>query len=99
MTDLGLMKYFLEIQMKQSKGKFFISQEKYVIDLLKIIYMSNCKFITAHMTLNEKLELNDEEKSADAKAYRSLVGCLIYFTNIRLDIMHSMRYTSRFMSK
>ena len=35
MTDLGAMKYFLGLQVKQSPGKTFLSQEKYVEDMLK----------------------------------------------------------------
>ena len=35
MTDLGPMKYFLGIQVCQCKGEIFISQEKYLEDLLK----------------------------------------------------------------
>ncbi|XP_022890207.1 uncharacterized protein LOC111405510 [Olea europaea var. sylvestris] len=41
MTDLGVMKYFLGIQVKQSKGEIFISQEKYTEDLLKKFHMEN----------------------------------------------------------
>ena len=34
-TNLGTMKYFLGIQVKQSRGRIFLSQEKYAEDLLK----------------------------------------------------------------
>ena len=34
MTDLSLMKYFLGVQVRQSKEEIFISQEKYIEDLL-----------------------------------------------------------------
>uniref|UniRef100_A0A2N9IDT2 Reverse transcriptase Ty1/copia-type domain-containing protein n=1 Tax=Fagus sylvatica TaxID=28930 RepID=A0A2N9IDT2_FAGSY len=40
MTDLGLMKYFLGIQVRQSKGEVFICQEKYIEDLLKKFHMA-----------------------------------------------------------
>ena len=33
MADLGLMKYFLGIQVKQEQGHIFLSHEKYVADL------------------------------------------------------------------
>ena len=41
MTDLGPMKYFLGIQVKQELGRIFISQAKYACDLLKRFYMKN----------------------------------------------------------
>jgi hypothetical protein len=55
MKDLGLMRYFLGIQVKQSLRKIFISQEKYVADLLKKFNMLECKPIASPMAANEKL--------------------------------------------
>ena len=36
MTDLGLMKFFLGIEVKQSKNGIFISQSKYANSFKKI---------------------------------------------------------------
>ncbi|CAL1369879.1 unnamed protein product [Linum trigynum] len=67
MTDLGLMKYFLGIQVKQSPGEIFISQEKYTEDMLKRFHMTTCKQISTAMALNEKLQRNDgAEKSMES---------------------------------
>ncbi|XP_060671024.1 secreted RxLR effector protein 161-like [Ziziphus jujuba] len=49
------------------------------------------------MALNEKLHKDDGAEKVDAKNYRSLVGCLIYLTNTRLDIVFAVSYVSRFM--
>ncbi|XP_022869102.1 uncharacterized protein LOC111388579 [Olea europaea var. sylvestris] len=57
MTDLGVMKYFLGIQVKQSKGEIFISQEKYTEDLLKKFHMENCKSISTPMAANDKPDI------------------------------------------
>ncbi|XP_022865913.1 uncharacterized protein LOC111385730 [Olea europaea var. sylvestris] len=83
MTDLGVMKYFLAIQVKQSKGEIFISQEKYTEDLLKKFHMENCKSVSTPMAANDKLRKDDGAKKIDAKLFRSLVGSLIYLTNTR----------------
>ena len=99
MTDLGLMKYFLGIQVKQSKGKIFISQEKYIEDLLKRFQMNECKPVSTPMALNEKLQQTDGAAKVDAKYFRSLVGSLIYLSNTRPDIVHSVSLISRFMNK
>ncbi len=56
MTDLGLMKYFLGIQVRQRKRENFISQEKYIENLLKKFNISNCKPMTTPMAMNEKLQ-------------------------------------------
>ena len=55
MTYLGLMKYFLGIQVKQPKGEFFISQEKYIEEPLKKFHMSDCKPMPTLVALNGKL--------------------------------------------
>ncbi|KAG6470938.1 hypothetical protein ZIOFF_072026 [Zingiber officinale] len=99
MSDLGLMRYFLGFQVKQSSGEIFISQEKYVEDLLKKFQMLSCKLVPTAMTLNEKLQQEDDSEMADEKLYRSLVGSLIYLTNTRPDIVQPVSVLSRFMSK
>ncbi|XP_057535385.1 uncharacterized mitochondrial protein AtMg00810-like [Amaranthus tricolor] len=95
MTDLGAMKYFLGMQVKQSPDKIFLSQEKYAEDMLKKFNMSNCK----PMATNEKLSKNDGKEKVDASLYRSLVGSLIYLTNTRPDIFHTVSIISRFISE
>ena len=73
MTNLGLMRYFLGIQVKQSKGEIFISQEKYGEDILKKFNMSNYKPVATLAVVNDNLT-----QKVDASMYHSLVGSLIY---------------------
>ncbi|XP_019108303.1 uncharacterized mitochondrial protein AtMg00810-like [Beta vulgaris subsp. vulgaris] len=99
MTDLGAMKYFLGLQVKQSPGRIFLSQEKYADNLLKKFNMSECKPLATTMALNERLSKNDGKEKVDASIYRSLVGSLIYLTHTRPDIVHVVSIISRFMSE
>ncbi len=99
MTDLGAMKYFLGMQVKQSPGKIFLSQEKYAEDMLKKFNMSDCKPMATPMATNEKLSKNEGIEKVDASFYRSLVGSLIYLTNTRPDIVHAVSIISMFMSE
>lgn len=55
MPDLGLMRYFFGIEVKQFSGEIFISQEKYVANFLKKFNMSKCKPAGTFITVNEKL--------------------------------------------
>ena len=98
MTDLGLMRYFLGMQVKQRPGQIFISQEKYADDLLKKFNMQDCKPLAIPMAMNEKLSKDDGQNKVDATVYKSLVSSLIYLTNSRLDIVHAVNIVSRFMS-
>ena len=45
MKELGELKYFLEIEVAQSKHGIFLSQRKYVLDLLVETGMLNCKHV------------------------------------------------------
>ena len=99
MTDLGLMRYFLGMQVKQKAGHIFIYQEKYADDLLKKFRMTDCKPTSTPMGTNEKLSKEDGKEKVDETIYRSLVGSLIYLTNTRPDIQHAVSIVSRFMSK
>jgi len=99
MTDLGLMKYFLGIQIKQEPGRIFISQEKYIDDLLKKFQMKDCKPMPTPMITSEKMSKNDEVEKVNETNYQSLVGSLIYLTHTRSDIIHTVGMVSRFMSE
>lgn len=57
--DLGNMRYFLGVQVKQFKGGIIISQEKYVDDLLKNFHMENCKPVASPLTMKEKLQQDE----------------------------------------
>ena len=97
MTDLGIMKYFLGMQVKQGRREIFISQEKYAADILKKFYMKDCKAVSTPMALNENLNSNDGAKKVDENQYRSLVGSLIYLTHTRPNITQAVSMLSRFM--
>lgn len=96
MTDLGEMTYFLGIETKQKKGEVFISQQKYAKEILKKFKMDECKSVDTSMSQNEKLMKEVEVEKIDEKIYRSLVGCLMYLTSTRPDILHSVSLLSRF---
>lgn len=97
MTDLDLIRYFLGIQVTQSEEGIFISQGKYIEELLKKYRMTDCKPTETPMGTNEKLSKEDGAQKVDASTYRSLVGSLIYLTNTRPDIVNAVSIVSRYM--
>ncbi|KAL3339575.1 hypothetical protein AABB24_028262 [Solanum stoloniferum] len=88
MTDLGEMVYFLGMEIKQEKNELFICQKKYAKDILTKFRMENCKETATPMCQKEKLSKNDEAEKVDKTLYRSLVGCLMYLTATRPDILY-----------
>ncbi|KAK8935961.1 hypothetical protein KSP39_PZI012924 [Platanthera zijinensis] len=99
MTDLGSLKFFLGLQIKQLEGGIFISQELYTINLLKKFNMENCNPTVTPMSATEKLSpKEEEEEGADKEKYRSLIGSLMYLTNSRPDIENAVNIAARFIS-
>ncbi|KMT07734.1 hypothetical protein BVRB_6g146570 [Beta vulgaris subsp. vulgaris] len=95
--DLGLLHYFLGLEVKQGADGIFISQRKFAMDLVKRFNLTECKSACTPMNVNEKLSTNDGSGAANAKCYRSMVGGLNYLSHTRPDIAHSVGVVSRFM--
>nr|KYP55970.1 Retrovirus-related Pol polyprotein from transposon TNT 1-94 [Cajanus cajan] len=97
MTDLGLMKYFLGLEVKQSDEGIFISQERYALEILKKFKMEDCNPVSTPMEPGTKLSKFDGGERANSGRFRSLVGSLRYLTSTRPDLMLSVGITSKFM--
>jgi hypothetical protein len=89
MSMMDGLTYFLEFQVKQLKDGTFISQTKYSQDLLKRFGMKDAKPAKTPMGTDGHLDINKGGKSIDQKAYRSMIGSLLYLCASRPDIMLS----------
>jgi hypothetical protein len=96
MSVMGELKYFLVFQIKQLQDGTFISQTKYIQNILKMLGMKNGKPIKTPMGTNGHLDLNTGGKSIDQKVYRSMIGSLLYLCASRPDIMLSVCMYARF---
>ncbi|XP_047326490.1 secreted RxLR effector protein 161-like [Impatiens glandulifera] len=97
MTDLGLMKYLLGLEVKQSEEGIFISQERYALEILKKFKMEDCNPVSTLMEQCIQLSKFDGGERADAGRYQSLVGSLRYLTSTRPNLILSVGITSRLM--
>jgi hypothetical protein len=97
MTDLGMMKYFLGIEVDQSTKGIFVCQQKYAADILKRFHMEECNPIETPIPLGTKVSKKDEGPIVDSTLYKILVGNLLYLTTTRPDIMYASSLVSRFM--
>ena len=88
MSLLGEQSIFLGLERCQSnQGFFFISQTKYIREMLKRFEMEDCKPVTTPMKTSYKLRKDDDSKSTDHRKYRSMIGSLLYVTTSRPDVM------------
>jgi hypothetical protein len=74
----------------------FISQTKYIKDMLKKFGMEDAKEITTPMSTNESLDNDKSGNMVDQKLYRSMIGSLLYVTVLRPDVMFSVCMCIRF---
>ena len=95
--DLGMLKYFLGVEVARSKKGIFLSQRKYVLDLLSETGKLGAKPFSTPMAPNSQLT-KDGELFEDPERYRRLVGKLNYLTVTRLDIAYSVSVISQYMS-
>jgi hypothetical protein len=65
--------------------------------LLNKFAMENCKPVSTHMVLGQKLMKKDGAPKTDSKAYKSLVVSLLYLTSTRPNIVFNVNYLFRFM--
>ena len=89
MTDIGLMAYYLGIEVKQKEEGIFISQESYAKDILKKFRMDDCNPVSTPVECGVKMSKYDEGERVDATLFKSLVGSLRYLTCMRLDILYA----------
>ena len=94
---LGQLKYFLEIELAYSKKCIFLSQRKYVLDLLTDTDIFGAKPCETPMDPNVKLGAEGGEMFTELEKYRRLVGKLNYLTITRLGIAFSVSVLSQFM--
>uniref|UniRef100_A0ACD5VIN0 Uncharacterized protein n=1 Tax=Avena sativa TaxID=4498 RepID=A0ACD5VIN0_AVESA len=98
MSNLGSLRYFLGIEVSSTFDGFFISQEKYIHDLLDRAALSDERTVETPMELNVHLRAADGDPLSDPTHYRHLVGSLVYLAVTRPDISYPVHILSQFVS-
>ncbi|GJX05955.1 putative ribonuclease H-like domain-containing protein [Tanacetum coccineum] len=96
MSSMGELTFFLGLQVKQNKEGIFISQDKYVAEILKKFDLVNVKAAITPMETKLPLTKDEEAFDVDVHLYRSMIGSLMYLTASRPDIMYAVCVCSRF---
>jgi hypothetical protein len=101
MKDLGMMHYFLGLEVWQRTDEIFLSQGKYIVEILKKFGMLNCKPMATPMVTNmKKLSVSSSNSDEiDPTLYKQLIGSLMYLVNTRPYIFYAVSALSQFMSQ
>ena len=95
MKDLGLMHYFLGLELWQSSEGIFLNQGKYAAEILKRFNMMECKAMAMPMDSNLKLLADDSSELVDVTHYKQIIGSLI--SNTRPDICFVVNTLSQYL--
>jgi hypothetical protein len=101
MKDLGMMQFFLGLEVWQRTDEILLSRGKYIVDMLKKFAMTDCKSMPTPMVMNLKKlsKTSSDSDEIDPHLYKQLIGSLMYLVNIRLDICYAVSVLSQFMSQ
>jgi hypothetical protein len=94
--DLGNLHYFLGIKVAYNAQGIYLSQRKYVLDLLAETGMLDCRPASTTIEQNHHT-IVESGGSVDKYKYQRLVGRLIYLSNTRPDIAYSISVVSQYI--
>ena len=97
MKELGNINYFLGISVQQTDEGYFLSQQKYALDILGKAGMLDCKPYSSPISVKPSVLNSDLLAFSNPSLYRSLVGALQYLTITRPDLSLAVNYTCQHM--
>ncbi|KAF9685782.1 hypothetical protein SADUNF_Sadunf03G0089900 [Salix dunnii] len=97
--ELNDLHYFLGVEVIPTKQGLFLSQNRYVHDLLTILKMDGAKEVHTPMSASAKLLLDDGSANCDAMEFRSTIGSLQYLSLTRPDLCFAVNCLAQFMHK
>nr|GEX68543.1 putative ribonuclease H-like domain-containing protein [Tanacetum cinerariifolium] len=87
MSSMGELIFFLGLQVKQKKDGIFISQDKYIAEILRKFGLTEGKSTSTPIDTDKPLLKDLDGEDVDVHTYRSMIGSLMYLTSSRPDIM------------
>ncbi|GJR69616.1 uncharacterized mitochondrial protein-like protein [Tanacetum coccineum] len=96
MSSMGKLTFFLGLQVKQKEDGIFITQDKYVTEILKKFGFADVKTASTHMETQKPLLKDVDGEDVDEHLYRSMIGSLMYLTSSRPNIMFAVCACARY---
>ncbi|GJT08271.1 retrovirus-related pol polyprotein from transposon TNT 1-94 [Tanacetum coccineum] len=96
MSSMGELNFFLGLQVKQREDGIFISQDKYVAEILRKFGFTDVRTASTPMDTEKPLLKDSDGDDVDVHLYRSMIGSLMYLTSSRPDIMFAVCACARF---
>lgn len=97
MKDLGVLKYFLGIEVARNSTGIYLSQRKYTLDIITETGLLGARPAAFLLEQNHKLALSTSPLLPNPEKYRRLVGRLIYLAVTRPELSFSVHTLAQFM--
>jgi hypothetical protein len=97
MSDLGLLSYYLGIEVHQGSEEIMLCQSAYDTKIVELCNMKGCNPVDTPTEQRVKLVTTKPGTEVDPTRYRSIIGSLRYLVNTRPDIAYAVGLASRFM--
>jgi hypothetical protein len=99
LKDMGSLHFFLGVEVIPTKAGLFLTQHKYVRELLADSNMSGAKDISMPQSTSQSLQLVDGTATVDSIEFHRIMGSLQYLSLTRPDISFAVNKLSQFMHK
>jgi hypothetical protein len=99
MSDLGLLSFYLGIEVRQDAGDITLRQAHYAKKILEMAGMADCKAAATPMEERLRLSHDSTTEEVDVTLYRHIVGSLRYLIHTRPDLTYAIGYVSRFLER
>ncbi len=99
MTNLGLTRLYLGVEFKYFLLRTWLHQWTYIWKIFNMYAMNNCMLKKIPMDPDVKLHKKMGNQIIDLELYISLVGNLIYVTNMWLNICFTMSCVRKYMNE
>lgn len=95
--DLGLIKYYLGLEVHRTDQGMFLHQHKFIHDLVLEAGLSDAKPLSLPVDFNIKLSTHEGVLLDNPSLYRKFVGKLLYLSVSRPDITYIVHHLSQFI--
>lgn len=99
LKDLGSAKYYLGIEIHRTTEGMYLSQRKYILDILQETGLVGAKPSDVPLPKGTMYSVDDGNLLADPAPYRRLLGKLLYLNCTRPDISFAVNHLSQFVQK
>ena len=98
MSLMGELTYFLGLHIKQCTEGIYLSQGKYICELLNKYNLKDSRSVSTPMATGVQICKDENGKSVDSTKYRGMIGSLLYLTASRPDIMFAVCVCARYQA-